>query len=114
MVFTPLGTGSRAVWTLFPSYSLMNNHTRKTTHARDTLLVQPHRAQIPAPDGQVGGGIDLPADVDTGLYERVSRREWVGDITDGHDIELVVAYGEASMGFTGDWGSVNTLYNKGA
>lgn len=66
--------------------------------------MQPHRAQIPAPDGQVGGGIDLPADVDTGLYERVSRREWVGDITDGHDIELVVAYGESLHGLHGRLG----------
>lgn len=62
------------------------------------LLVQPHRLQVPAPYGQMGGGIDFLADVDASRGQSffctvdVRRR-------DGQHVQGFYPYLETGEGF---------------
>ena len=57
--------------------------------------MQPHRAKIAAPHGEVGGGVKLAADGGAGADEQVfSGGEAVRGGGDGESVECVAAHGE--------------------
>ena len=53
--------------------------------------VQPDAAQVAAPDGQMGSGIDFLTDTDAGVYQLVESRTGVVSRPDGQDIKSFVA-----------------------
>ena len=62
------------------------------------LLVQPHRLQVPAPYGQMGGGIDFLADIDASCGQSVFRTVDVRR-RDGQYVQVFFPYLEAGEGF---------------
>ena len=74
----------------------------KMKEEKGTSLMQPHRTQIPAPNGQARRGVDLPANVYAHGYEHVGgavNAVHVGRY--GHDVELCPARAEALDGLYG-------------
>lgn len=53
--------------------------------------VQPNAAQVAAPDGQMGSGIDFLTDTDAGVYQLVENRTDIVRRIDGQDIKGFVA-----------------------
>lgn len=53
--------------------------------------VQPDAAQVAAPDGQMGSGIDFLTDTDAGVYQLVENRTDIVRRIDGQDIKGFVA-----------------------
>ena len=57
--------------------------------------MQPHRAEVAAPHGEVGGGVQLAADGGAGTDEQVfSGGETVRGGDDGESVERVAAHGK--------------------
>lgn len=83
------------------------------TFHKQTLLVQPHGAEVSAPHGQMVGGVELLADANADT-EQLFRSLLGIRGSDGHHVEFLIAYGKVLDGFHGESGSVNTIYNKRA
>ena len=63
------------------------------------LHMQPHAAEIAAPEGQVGRGVDFAADGGAGVDEFVFCRGDVGCCGNGQHVQRFVAHAEARDGF---------------